>query len=204
VPRQLAKENRRFVFSGIQEGARSRDYKSPLEWLKDAGLVHPVSVITAPRLPLRAYEDPAIFKLFTVDIGLMGAMAGLEPSVVVEENALFTEFKGSLTEQFVLQEMIAADLDPHYWTNGSSRAEVDFVLQYPSFVAPVEVKAKTNLRSQSLRTYRDKFHPPLSIRMSLAHYELQDGLVNLPLYAASLLPNLTPATKDEARQPRSS
>jgi predicted AAA+ superfamily ATPase len=188
IPIQLAKDNRKFVYAQVHSGARARSHELALLWLSDAGLANRVTRITAPRTPLRAYIDTNSFKLFIHDVGILGALSGLEPSAVLESDSLFTEFKGALTEQFVCQELLAGGLEPHYWTNEGAKAEVDFVVQIGAQIVPVEVKAGTNLKAQSLRVYREKFSPELSLRVSLAGYEQQPGLLNLPLYAANLIP----------------
>jgi predicted AAA+ superfamily ATPase len=187
VPGQLAKENRKFVYGHVRKGARAAAYELALLWLGDTGLVRRVPRVTAPRLPLRAYADASAFKVFCHDVGLLGALAGLDPAVLLRGDALFTEFKGALAEQYVCQELVAAGLEPFYWSNDAGRAEVDFVVETGGRIVPVEVKAHTNLQAKSLRVYRDKYRPDQAVRLSLAPYESQPGLLNLPLYAASRL-----------------
>jgi len=184
VPVQLARENKKFIFGQVREGARAKDLELALQWLADAGQIARLRRVGTPRLPLKAYVDERAFKVFFADVGLLGAAAELEMSVVLDGSALFTEFKGALMEQYVLQELLAYGLStPYYWTSDSGTAEIDFVVQSPMGVVPIEVKAATNLRAKSLRVYRDRYEPPLAVRLSLARYEVQDGLVCLPLYA---------------------
>jgi len=184
VPTQLARENKKFIFGQVRQGARAKDLELALEWLQDAGHITRLGRVGTPRLPLRGYADESAVKVFLADVGLLGAAAELDPRVVIEGNALFTEFRGALMEQYVLQELLASRLPtPYYWTSDTGSAKVDFLVQTPMAVVPIEVKAATNLRAKSLRVYRDRYAPPLAIRMSLARYEEQDGLVCLPLYA---------------------
>lgn len=184
LPRQLARENKKFTYKEVAESARGRDYAAAIEWLLACGLVHKVGRITKPALPLRAYMDPGVFKLYALDCGLMGAMAGLDTGTIVNGSAIFEEFKGALTEQYVLQTLLLQqDMPLAYWANSGGAAEVDFVLQHKGQVIPMEVKAATNLKAKSLNTYRDKFSQRCAVRTSLAHYGEKDGLLSLPLYA---------------------
>jgi predicted AAA+ superfamily ATPase len=189
LPAQLARENKKFLYGLVRSGARARAYEVALLWLADAGLVHQVRRVTAPHLPLRAYEDRAAFKLFGCDVGLLGAQSGLDAVALTRGNAAFTEFKGALTEQYALQQMLArGGLDPHYWSSETGQAEVDFTITVGANVIPVEVKAEANLKAKSLRVYRDKFAPELALRASLQPYRDEGWLVNLPLYAIGALP----------------
>lgn len=183
IPEQLAKENKKFVYSLLQKGARSKDYELALQWLKDSGLVHLVPRIKKPHLPLSAYQDGA-FKLFGLDVGLLTAQTHLDKSVLLEGNRLFTEFKGALTEQYVLQQLIANQENPvFYWATERGTAEVDFVLQCKQAVIPIEVKAEENLKAKSLKVYVEQFQPEKAIRFSMADYREQDWMMNVPLYA---------------------
>lgn len=183
IPEQLAKENKKFVYSLLQKGARSKDYELALQWLKDSGLVHLVPRIKEPHLPLSAYQDGA-FKLFGLDVGLLTAQTHLDKSVLLEGNRLFTEFKGALTEQYVLQQLIANQENPvFYWATERGTAEVDFVLQCKQAVIPIEVKAEENLKAKSLKVYVEQFQPEKAIRFSMADYREQDWMMNVPLYA---------------------
>ena len=193
IPAQLAKENKKFIYGLVREGARAKDYETALLWLSDCGLVHRVSRVNAPGIPRRAYEDMKAFKLFALDVGLLGCMTGLHQRTLLDGNALFVEFKGALTEQYVCQQLkTLADLELCYYTNDRGSCEVDFVVDTGGRVMPLEVKAETNLRAKSLKTYREKFSPELAIRTSMADYRKEDGLVNLPLYAIGQIGSLSP------------
>ena len=193
IPAQLAKENKKFIYGLVREGARAKDYETALLWLSDCGLVHRVSRVNAPGIPLRAYEDMKAFKLFVLDVGLLGCMTGLHQRTLLDGNALFVEFKGALTEQYVCQQLkTLADLELCYYTNDRGSCEVDFGVDTGGRVMPLEVKAETNLRAKSLKTYREKFSPELAIRTSMADYRKEDGLVNLPLYAIGQIGSLSP------------
>ena len=184
IPSQLAKENRKFIYGLIKEGARAKEYELAMLWLTDCGLVHKVHRVTRPSLPLKAYEDLKAFKLFLMDVGLLSCMVGLRQDVLLDGNELFKEFKGALTEQYVLQQLeTIKGLNIYYWTAERGTAEVDFVIDNGKDVIPVEVKAEVNLQAKSLKVYRDKFQPKLSIRTSMADYKREDWLLNLPLWA---------------------
>ena len=184
IPSQLAKENKKFIYGLVREGGRAKDYETAILWLSDCGLVHKVSRVNAAGIPLRAYEDLKAFKLFVLDVGLLGCMTGLRQRTLLDGNDLFVEFKGALTEQYVCQQLQPIeDLDVYYYTNDRGSCEVDFVVDTGERIIPVEVKAETNLKAKSLRTYREKFSPEISIRTSMADYKKEDWLVNLPLYA---------------------
>ncbi|EGV35173.1 ATP-binding protein [Neisseria weaveri] len=182
VPEQLAKENKKFIYSQLQKGARSKDYEIALQWLKDSGLVHCVPRIKKPYLPLSVYQDNA-FKLYGLDVGLLAAQSHLDAGVLLEGSRIFTEFKGALTEQYVLQQLVATQENPvFYWAAERGTAEVDFVLQRGQSVIPIEVKAEENLKAKSLKVYVERFQPERAVRFSMADYREQDWLVNVPLY----------------------
>ena len=184
IPSQLARENKKFLYGLVREGGRAKEYETAILWLTDCGLVHRVSRVNAPRLPLKAYEDLKAFKLFLLDVGLLGCMTGLHQRTLLDGNALFSEYKGALTEQYVCQQLkTIEDLGIYYYTNDRGSCEVDFVIDTGEQLVPVEVKAELNLKAKSLKTYREKFLPGLSVRTSMADYKREDGLVNLPLYA---------------------
>jgi predicted AAA+ superfamily ATPase len=186
IPAQLAKENKKFIYGLIKEGARAKEYETALLWLTDCGLVHQVNRVNAPNIPLKAYEDLKAFKLFTLDVGLLSCMVGLHQSALLSGNDLFREFKGALTEQYVLQQLKTLDnLNVYYWTNDRNRAEIDFLIDSESRVIPVEVKAEVNLQSKSLKTFRDKYDIEISVRTSMSDYKKEERLINLPLYAIS-------------------
>ncbi|OSI16671.1 ATP-binding protein [Neisseria dumasiana] len=187
VPEQLAKENKKFIYSQLQKGARSKDYEIALQWLKDSGLVHCVPRIKKPHLPLSAYQDNA-FKLYGLDVGLLAAQSHLDAGVLLEGSRIFTEFKGALTEQYVLQQLVATQENPvFYWVAERGTAEVDFVLQRRQSVIPIEVKAEENLKAKSLKVYVEQFQPKQAVRFSMADYREQDWVVNVPLYGILVL-----------------
>ncbi|MCM1026446.1 MAG: ATP-binding protein [Roseburia sp.] len=184
IPSQLAKENKKFLYGLVREGARAKDYEIAIMWLADCGLIHKVSRVNAPGIPLKAYEDLKAFKLFLLDVGLLGCMAGLRQHTLLDGNDLFAEFKGALTEQYVCQQLkTIEDLGLYYYTNDRGSCEVDFVVDTGERIVPLEVKAEVNLKAKSLKTYREKFHPEISVRSSMADYKKEEWLVNLPLYA---------------------
>ena len=191
IPSQLAKENKKFIYGLIREGARAKDYEMAMMWLSDCGLVYKVSRVNAAGIPLRAYEDLKAFKLFVVDVGLLGCMTGLRQRDLLDGNDLFSEFKGALTEQYVCQQLkTIEDLGIYYYTNDRGSCEVDFVVDTGEQIIPVEVKAEVNLRAKSLKTYREKFSPEIAVRTSMADYKKEEGLVNLPLYAIGQITRL--------------
>lgn len=198
IPAQLAKENRKFIYGIIKEGARAKDYEMALAWLIDCGLVHKICRITRPSLPLKAYEDRSAFKLFLADIGLLSSMGDIDAKTMLEGNAVFSEFKGALTEQYVMQQLNSFDeYIIYYWSAERSTAEVDFVLQFKNLIIPVEVKAEENLQAKSLKVYREKFNPEVTIRSSMSDYRKEDWLINLPLYAISELRHLLDEDPEE-------
>lgn len=183
VPTQLAKDNKKFIYNAIKKGARAKEFETALTWLKDAGLIYQVYKITKPGLPIGAYEDLDSFKLFVLDVGLLGALVNLDAKTILDRYEIFQEFKGAMAEQYVLQQFkTIKDLPVYYWTNETSRSEVDFVIQINSKVVPVEVKAATNLKARSLKIYMEQFKPELALRTSLADYKKTDNLIDLPLY----------------------
>ena len=184
IPAQLTRENKKFVYGLVREGARAKEYELALLWLADCGLVHQVYRVNAPGIPLKAYEDLKAFKLFLLDVGLLSCMVRLNQRTLLEGNSLFKEFKGALTEQYVLQQLkTIKGLETYYWTNDRGGAEIDFVVDDGSNVIPIEVKAEVNLKAKSLKTYYEKFQPKLSIRTSMADFRKEEWLLNLPLYA---------------------
>ena len=184
IPSQLARENKKFIYGLVREGGRAREYETAIMWLSDCGLVHKVSRVNAAGIPLKAYEDLKAFKLFVVDVGLLGCMTGLRQRTLLDGDDLFVEFKGALTEQYVCQQLkTIEDLGVYYYTNDRGSCEIDFVVDTGEQIVPIEVKAETNLRAKSLKTYRERFEPELSVRTSMADYKKEDWLLNLPLYA---------------------
>ncbi len=184
IPSQLAKENKKFIYGLLRKGARAKEYETAIMWLSDCGLVHKVSRVNAAGIPLKAYEDLKAFKLFLVDVGLLGCMAGLHQRILLDGNDLFTEFKGALTEQYVCQQLkTIEDLGVYYYTNDRGSCEVDFIVDTGERIIPVEVKAEMNLRAKSLKVYQEKFSPEVSVRTSMSDYKKEEWLINLPLYA---------------------
>lgn len=188
IPSQLAKENKKFIYGMLREGARSRAYETAIMWLSDCGLIHKVSRISKPNIPLKAYEDLKAFKLFAADVGLLGCMAGISPTALLYGNELFTEFNGALTEQYVLQQLITdPKLNIYYYTNDRSSCEIDFVADNGEYAVPIEVKAEINLKAKSLKTFCEKYSPQRAVRTSMADYKKENGLTDLPLYAVEVL-----------------
>ena len=184
IPMQLAKENRKFFFGQMKKGARSSEFEVAIQWLQDSGLIYKVNKVNAPLIPLSAYKDFSAYKLFLIDVGLLGALSGLDAESILEGNEIFIEFKGALTEQYVLQQMISdTDYMPYYFGTESATFEQDFLIQKKKQIIPIEVKAETNVRSQSLKAFSDKYHTEVSVRFSLLKYCDQGWLVNIPLYA---------------------
>src|SRR3990172_11504289 len=183
IPAQMAKENRKFIYGVIQQGARAKEYEHALSWLVDCGLVHKVHRVSKPAIPLNAYEDLKTFKLFFADIGLLGAICDIDVKILLKGSSIFEEFKGVISEQFVLQQLIAASgLNPFYWSSEKSTAEIDFLLQYQDKLITVEVKSEENLQAKSLKFFVEKFNPSLAIRTSMSDYRKENWLVNIPLY----------------------
>lgn len=196
VPVQLAKENRKFVYSQMKSGARSKEFETAIQWLCDTGLLHRVFRIEKPYMPLSAYEDPKAFKLYFLDIGLLGAMAGLQEAMVLSDSIFFTEFKGALSEQFVLQELTLQTEFIFYWFHPRSTGEVDFVIQADGRAWPLEVKSGKNVQSKSLKAFLEKYNLPDGLRLSLLPYKKQDWLINYPLYfAGQILAFIAPPAK---------
>lgn len=184
LPVQLARENRRFILGRVREGARAREFEDAIQWLDDAGLVHRVTRFTRPGNPARAYEDARIFKLYLHDVGLLGALAGLDAATLLLGKGIFEEFKGALTEQYVLQQIVALrDVVPMYWSPEKPTAEVDFAIERSDGLIPIEVKAERNLRAKSLRSYVDRFAPAEALRFSLAGFGRDGVIADIPLYA---------------------
>lgn len=191
IPVQFARENRKFVYNEVRDGARAKDLEDAMQWLINAAMVIQVRNVENPELPLKAYENRKIFKLYTSDVGILRRLAGLPTGALLNNLDVFSGFKGKLAENFVLQQLHALKFDPvSYWTNATGRAEVDFLIQYDNAVVPVETKSGLNLKAQSLRTYRDKYHPAVSVRTSMNNLRMDDGLLNIPLYLMSEFPRL--------------
>ncbi len=185
LPNQLSKENKKFVYTVVRSGARAREYEDALNWLKNAGIVHKINKISKPHLPVSSYCDPASFKIYLADIGMLRVKSNLSAAVFLDKNKLFTEFKGAMSENFVLNEMISSGIEqPFYWTSEAT-AEVEFIIQSDTSVIPVEVKSGTNVSSKSMTVYRQNYKPQTVIRTSLKNIGSENGLLSLPLFAIS-------------------
>ncbi|MDX9871681.1 MAG: ATP-binding protein [Clostridia bacterium] len=187
IPSQLAKENKKFIYKVIKEGARAREYEDALQWLCDANLIYKIYRSSAPGLPISAYDDLSAFKLYMVDVGLLRRLSLLAPSAFGESNRLFVEFKGALSENYVLQALQNQfEAMPRYWTVENPRYEVDFLIQRENDILPVEVKSESNVESRSLKKYKEKYEDKvkLRVRFSLNNLRLDDDLLNIPLFMA--------------------
>jgi uncharacterized protein len=184
IPSQLAKENKKFVYGVIREGARAKDFELAIQWLVDCGLLLKSHRVSKPGIPLAAYQDISVFKLFLHDVGLLGAMAGLNVRTIIEGDEIFTEFKGALTEQYVMQQLrLDSERYIGYWTNERSTAEVDFIIQEEGEVIPIEIKSGENLKAKSFRLFCEKYKPTKAIRVSLSDYKEESWMENVPLYS---------------------
>ena len=187
IPSQLARENKKFIYKVVKEGARAREYEDALQWLVDARLVHKIYRSSAPGLPIAAYDDLSAFKIYLVDVGLLRRLAQLAPTAFGEGNRLFTEFKGALTENFVLQTLITQfEVMPRYWSQNNPPYEVDFLIQRENDIFPVEVKSEANTTSKSMKKFKELFPDKvkLRIRFSLDNLKLDDDVLNIPLFMA--------------------
>ena len=186
IPSQLAKENKKFIYSAIKTGARAKEYEIAINWLKDAGLIYQVNRIKKTDLPLIAYQDLNAFKLFIHDVGLLSALTDLNVKTILQRTAIFEEFKGAITEQYVLQQLVCSDSEFPicYWSNDSSRSEVDFVIQIAGLVIPLEVKADKNLKAKSINNFIKDYKSVKAVRTSLADFKInENNLCDIPLYA---------------------
>lgn len=184
LPSQLARENKKFVYQVVKPGARAREYEDAIQWLVNAGLVYKIMLCKTPSLPISAYDDLSAFKVYMADVGLLRRLSLLDWAAIREGNRLFVEFKGALSENYVLQSLIPQfEVLPRYWTSGN-QAEVDFIVQYKNDIFPVEVKADDNVNGKSLFVYQNQFNPKLRIRFSLKNIKKDDNLINIPLFMA--------------------
>lgn len=190
LPSQLARDNKKFIYKAVKTGARAREYENALQWLSSAGLIHRVNNCTKPALPLTAYNDLSAFKIYSLDVGLLREQSKLAPSAISEGNRLLTEFKGALSENYILTSLIKAYKDtPHYWTS-NNQSEIDFILQIDNDIIPIEVKSDENVIGKSMTRYRKEFEPKLSIRYSLKNLKQDNGLINIPLFLADITKQL--------------
>lgn len=185
IPSQLAKENRKFIYGAMREGARAKDFELAIQWLEDAGLIIRNYRVTKPDIPLIAYMEMSSFKMFMLDVGLLGAKANIHAKVLLDGCRIFEEFKGALTEQFVAQQLKSSGRELYYYSTENSSGEIDFVIQQEMRYIPIEVKAEENLRARSLRAFCEKYKPEIAIRTSMSNYREQDWMINVPLYAFS-------------------
>ena len=190
VPGQLAKENKKFLYSVVKQSARAREYENAINWLANAGLITKVYRVNKPGIPIKAYEDLETFKIFVLDTGLLCSMTLLSARALLDGNKLFTEFKGALTEQYVCQQLISEfQIEPFYWSSKDGSAEIDFIFQDNDSVVPVEVKSEINLQAKSLKLYREKYNPATLLRFSLSDYINHGNLKDIPLYAIPMIKN---------------
>lgn len=184
IPSQLSKENRKFVYQLVRPGARAREYEDALLWLERAGLIRKVNLNKEPKLPVSAYDDLSIFKIYLSDIGLLRRLAGLSASVLTADDTLYIEFKGAIAENYILQSLTSQfDIPLRYWTSGRS-AEVDFLLQHDNHIIPIEVKSGKNVRGRSLQVYNHNFNPEICLRYSRLNLQREGNLINIPLFMA--------------------
>mgnify|MGYP004560133377 FL=1 len=187
LPSQLARENKKFLYKAVKEGARAREYEDALQWLVEARLIHKIYRSSKPGLPMSAYDDLSAFKIYLVDVGILRRLAQLAPSAFGEGNRLFVEFKGALTENYVLQTLITQfEVTPRYWSQSNPPYEVDFLIQRENDIFPIEVKAETNIAGKSLRKFKELFSDTvkLRVRFSLNNLKLDDDVLNIPLFMA--------------------
>lgn len=188
IPAHLGQENKKFIYGHLRSGARSKDYEDAIQWLVDCGLAIRVFRVSKLGLPLSGYAEPTAFKLFLNDVGLLSAMCDLDARTLLEGSKMFEEYKGSLTEQYILTQLVSElGLNPFYYSEERSTGEIDFLVQLAGGVVPIEVKAAENLQAKSLKAYAEKYKPNNVIRTSLSDYRKEDWLINLPLYAISSL-----------------
>ena len=183
IPGQLAKENRKFIYGMLREGARAKEFELAIQWLLDCGLIHKSYRVTKPDMPLIAYAEMNSFKMFLSDVGLLAAKGSIPAKVLLEGTRIFEEFKGALTEQFVAQELASLGKELYYYSTEASSGEIDFLIQQSMYCIPIEVKAEENLRARSLRAFCDKYKPEIALRSSMANFREQDWMKNVPLYA---------------------
>ena len=182
IPAQLAKENRKFIYGSMREGARAKDFELAIQWLEDAGLILKSYRVSKPDIPLIAYMEMSSFKMFMLDVGLLAAKANLSAKVLLEGSRIFEEFKGALTEQYVAEQLKSSGRELYYYSTANSSGEIDFILQQDLYCIPIEVKAEENLRAKSLRAFYDKYKPEMAIRTSMSNYRKEVWLINIPRY----------------------
>ena len=186
IPSQISKENKKFLYQVAKEGARAREYESALNWLRDANIIYKVYDVTKPSMPLISYNDLSAFKIYIGDVGLLRRMTNLDSKIVVEDNKLFEEFKGALTENYIIQTLTSIGLNPYYYTF-NNRYEIDFLLQYKNEIIPIEVKSSENINNASLKVYNEKYNPKTRIRFSMRNLAKNDNFINIPLFMAEYI-----------------
>ena len=191
IPTQLAKENKKFIYGLVKEGARAREYEVALSWLIDCGLIYQVNRVNDCKIPLSAYQDFNAFKLYLLDVGLLSAMAQLDAKTIIDGDDIFVEFKGALTEQYVLTELKSnIDSQVYYWSAERGTAELDYIIQMGRYNIPIEVKAAENLQAKSLKTFVQKYNTKINVRTSMTNYKKEDWLINIPLYLIGNIKNI--------------
>ena len=191
IPTQLAKENKKFIYGLIKEGARAKEYELALSWLIDCGLVYQINRVNTCKIPLSAYQDFTAFKLYLFDVGLLCAMSKIDSKTILEGNKIFIEFKGALTESYVLNELKSnTNIPIFYWTADKGTAELDFLVQVESENIPIEVKASENLQAKSLKTFIEKYNTKINVRTSMSDYREDEKLINIPLYLIGNIANI--------------
>jgi len=191
LPSQLARENKKFIFSLVREGARAREYENALTWLESSGLIYRSTLVSTPKVPLKAYQDTSSFKIYACDVGLLGTLSGVPPEAIQSDQSVLTEYQGAFVENYVAQHLASLmDTDLHYWKNMGRASEVDFLLQSGSDILPLEAKAGVNVRSKSLSFYVSRYDPPVALRTSLRNLCIDHRRLNIPLYALPSLPRI--------------
>ena len=197
MPSQLAKENKKFIYTALRPGARAREYEVALEWLRDAGLVHMVANVNTPKIPLKAHEEFGNFKLYIHDVGILSAMCDVPSSILLEKTDVFAFFKGALVEQYVLEELVALGVKPYYWSPDNARAEIEFLIQGETDVYPLEAKAEMNLRAASLKSYFDRYAPSFELRVSMRRRTSGVHIEDIPLYGVPAIVPLIRNGRDQ-------
>ena len=191
IPTHLSKENKKFVYSAVRPGARAKDFETAIQWLKDAGTIHKLTRVSAGEVPLRGFEDSDSFKIYLIDIGLLSAMCKLDRKTLIDGVDFYDQYKGALTEQYVLQELIGnEDIELHYWSPDTGHSELDFVIQAGSVVAPLEAKAERNLKAKSLKAFSERYGAKLRFRTSMSPFVATDYVIDIPLYAVAKVPEI--------------
>lgn len=189
VPNQLSKENKKFIYSTIRSGARAKEFEKALQWLIEAGLIRKASLVSTPKIPLSAYANVNAFKIYLVDVGLLGAMSNLSPKALLHENELFQEFRGAMTENFIAQELVHSNFPLFYWTS-EGKAELDFIIEENGLIYPLEVKSGNSSKKKSLRVYGNIYNSKILIRTSPMNLKKDNEILNCPLYLIEVLRTL--------------